>query len=54
MDKEYLDRIVKECSVFDENNIGSAVKKIQELDERFERDNLVQIYNELLLTVHNP
>jgi len=54
VDKEYLDRIVKECSVFDENNIGSAVKKIQELDERFERDNLVQIYNELLLTVHNP
>ena len=54
MDKEYLDKIVRDCNIFEEHDIPSVIKSIQELDERFERDNLVQIYNYLMSIVKNP
>ena len=48
MDKEILEKIAAECKIFDSSNVRFAVNKIQELDERFERDNLVDIYNYLI------
>ena len=54
MDRDYLERIIKECNIFDKNDIQSAVEKIQSLDERFEKDNLVEIYNYILSVAQNP
>ena len=48
MDTDFLEQIAKECMIDDDSNVKLAVKKIQDLDERFERDNLVEIYNYLL------
>ena len=54
MDKEYLDKIVKDCRIFDDADVSVVIKNIQALDERFEKDNLVQIYNYLMSVVDNP
>lgn len=54
MDKDYLDQIIKECDIFDDNNTEAVVKNIQSLDERFEKDNLVEIYNYILSIAQNP
>ena len=54
LNKELLNRITEECKVLEDNDTEFAVKKIEELDERFERDNLVEIYNYLLSVAINP
>lgn len=54
LDKDYLDQIIKECNIFDDSDIETAVKKIQSLDERFEKDNLVEIYNYILSIAQTP
>lgn len=46
MDKDYLHSIAKDCGLFD--NSADAVKKIQALDEVYERDNLIEIYKYFL------
>ena len=54
MDKDYLDQIIEKCKIFDDSDIATAVKNIQSLDERFEKDNLVEIYNKILSVAQNP
>lgn len=54
MDTNFLEQITNECMVNDESNVQFAVKKIQDLDERFEKDNLVEIYNYMLSKAENP
>jgi HEAT repeat protein len=54
VDKDYLNQIIKECDIFDDNNTEAVVKNIQSLDERFEKDNLVEIYNYILSIAKNP
>lgn len=48
-----LDLITKECGLSDDNDIDSVVQKIQALDEVYERDNLVKIYNHFLSISQN-
>ena len=52
MDKELLESITKD--LYSEADADSIIQKIQALDERFERENLVEIYNHLLKTEKNP
>ena len=54
MDIGYLESIANECNIYDESDIGSSINKILALDERFEKNNLVQIYNYLLSKAKNP
>lgn len=54
MEKDYLESIAQECKIYDSSDVNAAVKNIQALDERFERDNLVEIYNYLLTKATNP
>lgn len=54
MEKDYLEKIAKECNLFDNSDIPGIVAKIQALDEIYERDNLVQIYNYFLSISNNP
>lgn len=54
MDKGYLESIANECNMNDESDINSVISKILALDERFERENLVEIYNYLLTKTKNP
>lgn len=49
-----LDLIAKECDLFNESDINSVVKKIQALDEVYERDNLILIYNYFLTVSKIP
>lgn len=49
-----LDLIAKDCNLFDESDINSVVLKIQALDEIYEKDNLVKIYNYFLTIARNP
>lgn len=49
-----LDLIAKDCGLFDESDINSVVQKIQALDEVYEWDNLVKIYNYFLSISKNP
>lgn len=49
-----LDLITKECGLSDNNDINLVVQKIQALDEVYERENLVKIYNHFLSLSHNP
>lgn len=58
-DREKLDleAIAKECNLFENEsdyNSVDAVQKINALDERFERDNLVLIYNYFLSVSKDP
>lgn len=48
VEKEYLESIAQECKIYGDNDLDIAIKNIQALDERFERENLVEIYNYLL------
>ncbi len=56
MEKDYLDldSIAKECNLFDASDINSVVRKIQSLDEKYEHDNLVKIYNYFLTVSKKP
>ena len=54
MERDYLERIIQECNIFDKSNVQAAVEGIQSLDERFERDNLVEIYNYILSVSQTP
>lgn len=53
MEKDYLETIAKECNLLDSSDVTMTVQKIQALDERFERDNLVEIYNYFLTICDN-
>ncbi len=54
MEKDYLETIAKECNLYDKSDINSVIRKIQALDEVYERDNLVEIYNYFLSACKNP
>lgn len=56
MGKDFLDldSIAKDCGLFDNSDINSVIQKIQALDEVYERDNLVKIYNYFLSVAKNP
>ncbi len=54
MENEYLKTIAQECGLYDLQDVNSAVQKILALDERFEKDNLVEIYNYCLSLSQNP
>lgn len=56
MEKDYLDldSIAKKCNLFDTSDIDSVVRNILALDEVYERDNLVKIYNHFLSVSKNP
>ena len=56
VEKDYLDLdlITKECNLFDESDVNSVIKKIQALDEVYEADNLIKIYNHFLSISKNP
>lgn len=53
MDKEYLESVAQQCDIHNGDE-GIVIKNIQALDERFERDNLVEIYNYLMSVIKNP
>ncbi len=56
MGKDYLDldSIAKDCNLFDASDINSVVLKITALDEFYEHDNLIKIYNHFLSVSKNP
>ena len=54
MERDYLERIIKECNIFDKSNVQAVIENIEALDERFEKDNLVEIYNYILAVSQNP
>lgn len=54
MERDYLETIAKDCNLYDETDINSVIKKIQALDEVYERDNLVEIYSYFLEVSKNP
>ena len=54
MERDYLDSIAKECNLFEEGNVDLSVQKILALDEIYERDNLVEIYNYFLTLSKTP
>lgn len=54
MERDYLETIAKECSLYDESDINLVIKKIQALDEIYEKDNLVEIYGYFLEVSKNP
>ncbi len=49
-----LEAIAKECNLYDENNTDKIISKIRSLDEIYENDNLVKIYNYFLTECKNP
>ena len=55
-DKYNLDlkSIARKCGLYDSDNAEDIIRKIQALDEVYERDNLVLIYNFLLNECKNP
>ena len=55
-EKDYLDLdlIAKDCNLFDASDVNSVIRKIQALDEVYEHDNLVKIYNYFLSVSKNP
>ncbi len=54
MEKDYLESIANKCNLFDESDTKSVVQKIQALDEVYEYDNLIEIYNYFLTVSKNP
>lgn len=54
MERDYLETIAKECNLYDTNDVNAVIKKIQALDEVYERDNLVEIYSYFLEVSKNP
>lgn len=49
-----LDSIAQKCNLFDDSDITTVIKNIQALDEVYEPDSLVIIYNYFLTIVKNP
>lgn len=49
-----LDLIAKNCNLFDDSDVNTVIKNIQALDEVYEPDSLVIIYNYFLTIVKNP
>lgn len=49
-----LDSIAKNCNLFDDSDVNAVIKNIQALDEVYEPDSLVIIYNYFLTIVKNP
>ena len=49
-----LDAIAKECNLFDETTTEDTVSKIKALDNVYERDDLVTIYNHFLTVCKSP
>ena len=49
-----LDSIAKKCNLFDDSDVNAVIKNIQALDEVYEPDSLVIIYNYFLTIVKNP
>lgn len=49
-----LDAIAKECNLFNENEQEDVVSKIRALDNTYERDDLVTIYNHFLSVCKTP
>lgn len=49
-----LDAIAKECNLFNENEQEDVVSKIKALDNTYERDDLVTIYNHFLSVCKTP
>lgn len=54
MDIDFLKQIAIECKINDTDNIEFTVQKIRDLDERFEKDTLIDIYNYLMSVVTEP
>lgn len=52
--RDYLEVIAKECNIYDTANVDDAIDKIHALDEKFEHDTLVEIYNYFLEVSKNP
>lgn len=46
--------IARKCGLYDLNDVDAVVRNIQSLDEVYERENLVSIYNFLLNECKNP
>lgn len=55
-EKDYidLDFIAKDCNLYDASDVNYVIQKIQALDEAYEHDNLVKIYNYFLSVSKNP
>lgn len=55
-EKDYLDLdlIAKDCNLFDASDVNCVIQKIQALDEIYEHENLVKIYNYFLSVSKNP
>lgn len=49
-----LDSIAQNCNLFDDSDINTVIKNIQALDEVYEPDSLIIIYNYFLTVVKNP
>lgn len=49
-----LDAIAKECNLFDDSNVDDVVAKVKSLDDIYERDDLVAIYNHFLNVCQSP
>lgn len=52
--RDYLEVIAKECNIYDSANVDDAIDKIHALDEKFEHDTLVEIYNYFLEVSKKP
>ena len=53
MENELLETLAKKCGLYDDDK-NAAITNVQSLDERFERDNLVEIYNYFLSIAKDP
>ena len=49
-----LDAIAKECNLFDDSNVDDVVAKVKSLDDIYDRDDLVTIYNHFLNVCESP
>ena len=54
MEKEFLESIAKDCGLYEESDVPHIISAIQSLDERFEKNNLVEIYNFLISKTQCP
>ena len=53
MEKDLLETLATKCGLYNDDT-NAAITNVQSLDERFERDNLVEIYNYFLSISKNP
>lgn len=54
MERDYLESIAKDCSLYDESNVAFVIKNIAALEKKYEKDELIEIYNYFLETSENP